>query len=283
MFPKMRRLPVWNCPSCREQVEDILDVCWNCQTPRDGSPAETYFSTTVSKEVEHLRERMAGQPTDSLLRIVNVDFKDYREEATELARAELQKRGLPQPPRLAKPIEKPTTKKPVNETSSSKDVRKHCVNCFAILDHDAKFCPDCRTPVPVDGMISCPSCKKSITATSQFCKYCSAVLTPERVSAPTSKQRAPRSIPLEPKGLPVANNLVFFGVLIGIVSLIAYLWGANYAGNINNMLSSGFSKMTGRGDPTYDFAIFAVNFGPFGFLAGLIMFIAGLILKYKRE
>jgi hypothetical protein len=274
---------MWKCPSCSEQVEDNLDVCWNCQIPRDGSPAESYFSTTVPKEVEHLRERMSGQPTDSLLRIINVDFKDYREEAIELARAELQKRGLPQPPRPAKPLEKPKTKKTINETPSSKHDRGRCANCFAILDHDAKFCPDCRAPVPVDGMIDCPSCRKSITATSQFCKYCSAVLTPERASAPTSQQRAPRFVPLKPKRFPVANNLIFFGVLIGIVSLVAYLWGANYAGNINNMLSSGFSKMTGRGDPTYDFAIFAVNFGPFGFLAGLIMFIGGLILKYKRE
>lgn len=274
---------MWTCPSCGEQVEDNLDVCWNCQVAKDGSPPESYFSTTIPKGLEGLSERMSGQPNESLLRIINVDFKDYREEALDLARAELEKRGLPQPTRPPKRIEKPSTKKPVEETFPSKEDRKRCADCFAVLDDDAKFCPDCRAPVSADGMIECPTCKKSISATSQFCKYCSAVLASERISSPAPQSRAPRFVPLKPKSFAVANNLITFGALMGIVSLVAYLWGANYAGNINNMLSSGFSKMTGRGDPTYDFAIFAVNFGPFGFLAGLIMFIGGLILKYKKE
>jgi RNA polymerase subunit RPABC4/transcription elongation factor Spt4 len=274
---------MWKCQNCGEQVEDNLDVCWNCQVAKDGSPAERYFSTTVPKGLGDLQERMSGQSTESLLRIINVDFRDYVDEALDLARAELEKRGLPQPPRPPKRIEKPSTKKPIKETSSSKGDRKRCADCFAVLDDDAKFCPDCRALVSADGMIDCPTCKKSIRANSQFCKYCSAALTSETISTRTSQSRRPHFVPLKPKSFAAANNLITFGALIGIVSLAAYLWGANYAGNVSNMLSSGFSKMTGRGDPTYDLAIFAVNFGPIGSLAGLIMFIGGLILKHKKE
>jgi hypothetical protein len=27
----------WNCPSCRESIDDTFDTCWNCGTGRDGS------------------------------------------------------------------------------------------------------------------------------------------------------------------------------------------------------------------------------------------------------
>jgi len=28
---------VWNCPKCREQVEENFEVCWSCGTAKDGS------------------------------------------------------------------------------------------------------------------------------------------------------------------------------------------------------------------------------------------------------
>lgn len=84
---------LWKCSRCNEQVED-LDVCWNCLTPRDGSPPETYFELeTTAAEFAALRERMAALPSDELLRILNLDAKDYRKEALDLAKRELWKRG----------------------------------------------------------------------------------------------------------------------------------------------------------------------------------------------
>jgi hypothetical protein len=86
---------MWECLNCSEQIDDDLDVCWNCQTAKDGSPPEAYFhQTKVPRELADLQERMSRQSDSDLLRIVKVDFNDYRKEAIDLASAELRKRGL---------------------------------------------------------------------------------------------------------------------------------------------------------------------------------------------
>jgi hypothetical protein len=46
------------------------------------------------KELEDLRNRFSHESDNELLKMVNVDFKQYRDEAIRLARAELEKRGL---------------------------------------------------------------------------------------------------------------------------------------------------------------------------------------------
>jgi len=48
----------------------------------------------MSENLKRLRERMSGLSDSELLRIVNVDYKDYRPEALEYAKAELDSRGL---------------------------------------------------------------------------------------------------------------------------------------------------------------------------------------------
>lgn len=272
---------MWKCSNCSEHIEDDLDVCWNCQIARDGSSSEDYFSTSVPKGLEGLQERMAGQSNKGLLRIINVDFKDYREDAIELARAELNKRGLPQPQKPTEQTEKSAKGKTNQESHQPTTTRKLCSDCAAALDDDARFCPDCRAPVSAEGMIGCPACKKSISASSQFCKYCGAVLISHKDSNRNSKSSASRFIPLKPKSAAASGNLIAFGAIIATVSILAYLWGINYAGNFGNMMSSGLSKMAGRKDPAYDLAVLAVNFSPLSFLGGLIMFVAGLVLKHK--
>ena len=90
----------WKCPHCNEQIDDELDVCWNCLTPRDGSPPETYFELeSTSAEFAALQEKMSVLPSDELLKILNFDSKDYRKEALEIARRELSKRGYPGSPK----------------------------------------------------------------------------------------------------------------------------------------------------------------------------------------
>jgi predicted nucleic-acid-binding Zn-ribbon protein len=29
---------MWKCPTCGEEVEDDFNICWNCQSGKDGSP-----------------------------------------------------------------------------------------------------------------------------------------------------------------------------------------------------------------------------------------------------
>lgn len=35
---------MWKCRKCNEEVDDDFDVCWNCQTGRDGSSPKAYFA-----------------------------------------------------------------------------------------------------------------------------------------------------------------------------------------------------------------------------------------------
>ena len=91
---------MWKCSNCKEQVDDDLDVCWNCQTAKDGSPPEAYFhQKDVPRELVALQERMSRETDSDLLRIVNFDAIDYRDDAIDLARAELSKRGVVHQPR----------------------------------------------------------------------------------------------------------------------------------------------------------------------------------------
>jgi hypothetical protein len=41
---------MWNCPKCREQVEESFDVCWNCGTSREGVEDPTFRKTEPAEE-----------------------------------------------------------------------------------------------------------------------------------------------------------------------------------------------------------------------------------------
>ncbi len=48
----------------------------------------------MNEDFKRLRERMSSLSSEDLLRIVNVEYRDYRPEALEYAKAELDSRGL---------------------------------------------------------------------------------------------------------------------------------------------------------------------------------------------
>lgn len=93
--------------------------------------------------------------------------------------------------------------------------------------------------------MNCPNCGKSVDAEAKFCKYCAADL--QRTNAQSlsnisddaitgnlaSRQRAQTS---------TSANLVFFGIVLAIVSAAAYLWGVNYAGNFSNAMAASLDK-----------------------------------------
>jgi hypothetical protein len=101
------------------------------------------------------------------------------------------------------------------------------------------------------------------------------ITSPLRRNKDVSKRVEPQT----PNAAP--GYLIIFGVILAVASGIAYLWGANYAGNFGNAMSAGFGSLVGRRDQTYDMAIMAVQFGPFGFFTGLILFVGGLVLKNR--
>lgn len=36
---------MWNCSKCNEEVEDEFDICWNCNTTKDGVSIKKYATT----------------------------------------------------------------------------------------------------------------------------------------------------------------------------------------------------------------------------------------------
>ena len=41
---------MWNCGKCGEEVEDTLDLCWNCQASRSGRAS---LGSTAERIVDH--------------------------------------------------------------------------------------------------------------------------------------------------------------------------------------------------------------------------------------
>jgi len=270
---------MWECSNCSEQIDDDFDVCWSCQAAKDGSPPEAYFKPKkVPRELADLQERMSAQTDSDLLRIVNVDFNDYREEAIDLARAELERRGLIQPPRpkLTKKVEivasKPVNEK-INVASASSTI---CLTCAAPLDEDAKFCPSCAAPVAPDTMINCPKCGKSVSAESMFCKYCAAELTSKKEynSTPRVNYSYQTSVRSSQRGK--ADNLAKAGGVTAVISAIAFLWGYNYTSSFANTARAGLMNLAGQTDSTYTLAQFCITLGTIGFIIGVVLLIVGL-------
>jgi len=57
---------MWKCSKCSEQIEEALDVCWNCGTSKDGSPPTAQFVESrrvVSEAAQPLSHRK--QKSDS--------------------------------------------------------------------------------------------------------------------------------------------------------------------------------------------------------------------------
>jgi hypothetical protein len=83
----------------------------------------------MDDELSELKDRISQMPDNELLRIVEVEYADYRKEALEFAEAELTKRSMP----FQKPGNKPIDSEEVEETGSVESVRSNvpCGNCGA--------------------------------------------------------------------------------------------------------------------------------------------------------
>jgi Double zinc ribbon len=242
---------MWQCVVCGEQIEEDFDVCWNCQTSKDGKPSESFASAPLPKELEGLRERMANASDEDLSKMVNVNFKQYREEALLLARGELARRNLPMRP-----------------------IAKLCSNCNAELEDDAKFCAECRTPIAKSGALECPSCQKTLSPDSKFCKYCAAEIVPQAKVPPVFARNSSLSTP-SPQTTK-ANNLARSGAILAIVSAVAFWWGQSYTSSWANTARAGMGNLVGQQDSVYQLADYCIILGALGFIVGVVLFIVGL-------
>lgn len=75
------------------------------------------------------------------------------------------------------------------------------------------------------------------------------------------------------------NGFVVIGLILIVISVAAFFWGANYTNNLQNLASAGFSSLMGQIDPTFAAAKVAVNLSPVVFIAGLVIGIYGF---FKR-
>ena len=174
-----------------------------------------------------------------------------------------------------------------------------CPKCGARVDDDAEFCSSCAARILTLDVKDCPNCGKSVNAEARFCKYCAADLTrapktndlsdisdhtiAKRLASKqvTSSVQSFTNISKQQSQNGIAGNLIVFGIILAVVSAVAYFWGVNYTGNFGNAMAAGLGNLVGRRDQTYDLAIMATQLGPFGFFSGLILFIGGLVLKHR--
>lgn len=160
-----------------------------------------------------------------------------------------------------------------------------CPKCGARVDDDAEFCSSCAERISASNVVNCPSCGKSVSVDARYCKYCAADLTrvPYLNDFTSNSDYATSSTATSVRTSKnaTAGNLIIFGLILAVASAGAYLWGVSYAGNFSNAMAAGIGSLVGRRDSTYDMAVMAMQFGPFGFVSGLILFVIGLVLKFR--
>lgn len=42
---------MWKCSNCGESVEDNFDICWNCQTPKDGTEIQAEVTEEITEDL----------------------------------------------------------------------------------------------------------------------------------------------------------------------------------------------------------------------------------------
>jgi outer membrane protein assembly factor BamB len=63
---------MWQCPKCRERLEDSFEICWNCGTSRDGVE-DSAFTRAGEESSESLR----SSPVRTLEQFIFVGLNGY--------------------------------------------------------------------------------------------------------------------------------------------------------------------------------------------------------------
>ena len=73
--------------------------------------------------------------------------------------------------------------------------------------------------------------------------------------------------------------LVILGIAVTAVSLIALFWSVSYTNDFQNLATHGLGSLIGQSDPTFELAKMLKVISPIGALAGVIIAVAGLIIR----
>jgi hypothetical protein len=236
-------------------------------------------------ERQELRERISKQSDKDLLKIVNVDFKDYRKEAIEFARVEIEKRGLSHrliaSPKTPRALPQEEIKKQVELSPKEETIK--CRFCGSVISTTDTECGNCGYGTPygvrlieeqlleeasaksVITLINCPVCSSEISNQAVACPKCgqpikepqpirsstsSNFISPNRASGSTLGKIPDRSDSLSPQGFQrrKAGRLVVFGALTAVISALAFLWGYSYTSNLRNAAYAGISSSPSESD-----------------------------------
>ncbi|HEX8888340.1 MAG TPA: zinc ribbon domain-containing protein [Pyrinomonadaceae bacterium] len=186
------------------------------------------------KELQELKEWISTQSDKYLLKIVNVDSKDYRKEAVEFARGELEKRGLSSNLKAA-----PATTLTLSPDESEKQVALNsetkttvCKFCGFALSSTAAECPGCGYGTSYGlwleeekelekiaaknaiTLINCPACNSEVSNQAAACPKCGhPIKDPEPVKVSTSRP----FVPLKKKNVPTSRMPVIGWIIIGFL------------------------------------------------------------------
>jgi hypothetical protein len=182
------------------------------------------------KELSQLRERISKQSDEDLLKIVNVDFKDYRKETVGFAKAELEKRDLARRTSIS-----PTLTGTLPQEQASKQVElspngetTECKFCNSVISATATECEGCGYGTPYGikleaeqelqealvrdtiTLINCPACQLEVSNQAAACPKCGQ---PIKAPPPVKVSSAKTFIPLKKKPSYTAGKIIGIGAL----------------------------------------------------------------------
>ncbi len=63
---------MWICSKCKSEVDDDFEICWKCQTDRQGQGSEFYDERADQLSDEHSREQHGGVAARTFLSVAYV-------------------------------------------------------------------------------------------------------------------------------------------------------------------------------------------------------------------
>jgi hypothetical protein len=157
-----------------------------------------------------------------------------------------------------------------------------CPECGYENPDGAKFCIGCRyqysTPTKTVAMWKCQTCGQSVEADFEICWNCQSYKSANAQSVLEPADNLRQSKPVSPLVAQrrSSSRLALFGLVVMLMSAVAFFWGSAYTGNLGNLAHSAFAEVAGEPDSVFAVARACQTLGVVGFVAGLVLFFVGL-------